>query len=220
MILQGLSVAMPLDGVYLDLHGAMVTEHLDDGEGELLKRVRELVGPHVPVVASLDLHANVTRAMVRHADALVCYRTYPHIDMAETGQRAATLLSLRLAGVPRPYASLRTLPYLISLCWQSTDIEPSRSLYELVGEIESRGATSQSFATGFPAADFPECAPTVWAYGTTQADADAAAAEMARAPCRKPCGWRKTPASPLSSPTRRTTPARAAVPTPPACCAR
>ncbi|KAG1248540.1 hypothetical protein G6F68_013756 [Rhizopus microsporus] len=198
----------------------MVTEHLDDGEGELLKRVRELVGPHVPVVASLDLHANVTRAMVRHADALVCYRTYPHIDMAETGQRAATLLSLRLAGVPRPYASLRTLPYLISLCWQSTDIEPSRSLYELVGEIESRGATSLSFATGFPAADFPECAPTVWAYGTTQADADAAAAEMARAPCRKPCGWRKTPASPLSSPTRRTTPARAAVPTPPACCAR
>ena len=75
MILQGLSVAMPLDGVYLDLHGAMVTEHLDDGEGELLKRVRELVGPNVPVVASLDLHANVTRAMVRHADALVCYRT-------------------------------------------------------------------------------------------------------------------------------------------------
>ncbi|MBB1594520.1 M81 family metallopeptidase [Achromobacter sp. UMC46] len=181
LILQGLSEAMPLDGVYLDLHGAMVTEHLDDGEGELLRRVRELVGPGVPVVASLDLHANVTRAMVRHADALVCYRTYPHIDMAETGQRAGALLSLRLAGVPRPYASLRALPYLISLCWQSTDIEPSRSLYEQVGEIESRGVTSLSFATGFPAADFPECAPTVWAYGTTQADADAAAAEMARA---------------------------------------
>ncbi len=181
LILQGLSDALPLDGVYLDLHGAMVTEHLDDGEGELLKRVRDLVGPDVPVVASLDLHANVTRAMVRHADALVCYRTYPHIDMAETGQRAASLLSLRLAGMPRPYASLRALPYLISLCWQSTDIEPSRSLYAQVGEIESRGATSLSFATGFPAADFPECAPTVWAYGTTQAEADAAAAEMARA---------------------------------------
>ena len=85
LILQGLSAAMPLDGVYLDLHGAMVAEHLDDGEGELLRRVRERVGPDVPVVASLDLHANMTREMLRHADALVCYRTYPHIDMAETG---------------------------------------------------------------------------------------------------------------------------------------
>ena len=66
----------------------MVAEHLDDGEGELLRRVRERVGPDVPVVASLDLHANMTREMLRHADALVCYRTYPHIDMAETGQRA------------------------------------------------------------------------------------------------------------------------------------
>ena len=181
MILQGLAQAAPLDGVYLDLHGAMVTEHLDDGEGELLRRVRELVGPDVPVVASLDLHANVTRAMVRHADALVCYRTYPHIDMAETGQRAAELLHKRLAGMPRPSVALRSLPYLISLCWQSTDIEPSRSLYRLVGEIEARGALSLSFATGFPAADFPECAPTVWAYGATQAEADAAADEMTRA---------------------------------------
>ncbi|KAG0736467.1 hypothetical protein G6F24_018334 [Rhizopus arrhizus] len=75
MILQGLSAAMPLDGVYLDLHGAMVTEHLDDGEGELLKRVRELVGPQVPVGASLDLHANVTERMLKEADALIAYRT-------------------------------------------------------------------------------------------------------------------------------------------------
>ncbi|CAB3625947.1 hypothetical protein LMG26685_00305 [Achromobacter mucicolens] len=182
MILQGLSQAMPLDGVYLDLHGAMVTEHLDDGEGELLKRVRELVGPNVPIVASLDLHANVTRAMVRHADALVCYRTYPHIDMAETGQRAANLLAQRLGGMPRHYVALRSLPFLIPLCWQSTDIEPARSLYQLLGDLEARGAASSiSFATGFPAADFPECAPTVWAYGMTQAEADAAADEMARA---------------------------------------
>jgi microcystin degradation protein MlrC len=86
-----------VDGVYLDLHGAMVTEQHDDGEGELLRRVREVVGPGVPVVASLDLHANVTRAMVRHADALSIYRTYPHVDMAETGARAAGLLMRMLA---------------------------------------------------------------------------------------------------------------------------
>jgi microcystin degradation protein MlrC len=74
-MLDRLRDAGPLDGVYLDLHGAMVTEHLDDGEGELLARVRKVVGPRVPVVASLDLHANMTRAMVEHADGLNAYCT-------------------------------------------------------------------------------------------------------------------------------------------------
>ncbi|MBH9665657.1 M81 family metallopeptidase, partial [Burkholderia multivorans] len=77
------------DAVYLDLHGAMVAEHTDDGEGTLLERVRAAVGPAVPVVASLDLHANVTAKMLHEADALVAFRTYPHVDMAETGERAA-----------------------------------------------------------------------------------------------------------------------------------
>lgn len=182
LILEGLRQALPLDGVYLDLHGAMVAEHLDDGEGELLSRVRQLVGPTIPIVASLDLHANVTRAMIAHADHLICYRTYPHLDMAETGQRAAQLLDRRLHGIPRPYVALRSIPYLISLCWQSTDIEPSNSLYQRLHDLESvEPSINLSFATGFPAADFPECAPTVWAYGDTQADADAAANAMERA---------------------------------------
>src|SRR5690606_8259500 len=81
----------------------------------------------------------------------------------------------------RPHVALRSIPYLIPLCWQSTDVEPALGLYQLVDEIEARGAISLSFATGFPAADFPECAPTVWAYDQTQAEADAAADEMARA---------------------------------------
>ncbi len=84
MIVDGIAAAGPLDGVYLDLHGAMVTEHFDDGEGELLARVRKVIGPDLPLVVSLDLHANITPAMVEHADALVAYRTYPHIDMADT----------------------------------------------------------------------------------------------------------------------------------------
>src|SRR4051812_25270741 len=67
-MVKGLEEAGKLDGVYLDLHGAMVAEHFDDGEGEILRRVREAVGPRVPIVASLDLHANVTRAMMAHAD--------------------------------------------------------------------------------------------------------------------------------------------------------
>jgi hypothetical protein len=73
-----------------------IAEHADDAEGELLARVRDLIGDNMPLVASLDLHANVTRRMLSIADALVAYRTYPHIDMAETGERAAELLQRRL----------------------------------------------------------------------------------------------------------------------------
>ena len=86
-----------LEAVYLDLHGAAVAEHCDDTEGELLARVRALIGPQRPLVASLDLHANVTERMLAQADALVSYRTYPHVDMAATGALAAVLLQRRWA---------------------------------------------------------------------------------------------------------------------------
>ena len=87
-ILEDLQRALPqgLDGVYLDLHGAAVAENADDSEGELLARIRQWVGPNMPIVASLDLHANVTKRMLAISDALVSYRTYPHIDMADTGE--------------------------------------------------------------------------------------------------------------------------------------
>jgi microcystin degradation protein MlrC len=97
MILEGVRDARP-DAVYLDLHGAIVTEHLDDGEGELLARVRRLVGPDTPIVASLDLHANVTRQMLACADTLVAYRTYPHVDRADTGARASVGANISVLG--------------------------------------------------------------------------------------------------------------------------
>src|SRR4051812_27740124 len=75
-----LSQAMPVDAVYLDLHGAMVTQDFEDGEGELLRRLRAALGDKVPIVISLDYHANVTPAMVEHTDGFVAYRTYPHVD--------------------------------------------------------------------------------------------------------------------------------------------
>ena len=84
MLLEDLSASGSLDAVYLDLHGAMVAEHLDDADGELLRRVRRLLGPDVRLVASLDFHANVSPLMVATADLLVGYRTYPHVDRAET----------------------------------------------------------------------------------------------------------------------------------------
>src|SRR5262245_10561745 len=110
-LIDELQKAEPLDGIYLDLHGAMVSEKFDDGEGEILRRVREAVGPRVPVVASLDLHANVTAAMMRLADGMVAYRTYPHVDMAETGARAAQLLDRMLREGRRPVGAFRQLDY-------------------------------------------------------------------------------------------------------------
>ena len=86
-----------LDAVYLDLHGAMVAEHIDDADGEILARVRHAVGPGVLLIASLDFHANVSARMVEHADALVSFRSYPHVDMTETGARTAALLHDLLA---------------------------------------------------------------------------------------------------------------------------
>src|ERR1700736_5974381 len=131
-IVDGLKAAGRIDAVYLDLHGAMVTEHLDDGEGELLSRVRRLVGDHVPIVASLDLHANVTQAMIKHCDALVSYRTYPHVDMAASGERAARLLERMLADGEAPGKSFRTLDFLTRLPSQCTLIEPAKGLYAML----------------------------------------------------------------------------------------
>ena len=165
LIVEPLRRAGHVDGVYLDLHGAMVTEHLDDGEGELLSRVRAEVGDRVPLVASLDLHANVTAAMLRHADALVAYRTYPHVDMAETGERAAALLQRRLDGERRPVVAARRVPFLIPLGSQCTMMDPMASVYASLPRLENRHVTSVSFASGFPAADFPECGPVVLAWG-------------------------------------------------------
>jgi microcystin degradation protein MlrC len=184
MIVAPLRSATPLDAVYLDLHGAMVAEHVEDGEGELLERVRQVVGPLIPVVASLDLHANVTRRMVQHADALIAYRTYPHVDMAETGERAAHFLISRLQGLVRPHAALRPLPFLIPLQTQSTMLEPAQSIYAQLARMEGGEIESLSFTPGFPAADFPECGPAVIAYGSS-VDAAASCAERLRATIEK-----------------------------------
>jgi len=97
---QRLADARPLDGLYLDLHGAMVTEHLADGEGELLRRLRQVTGPAFPIVCSLDFHANISEAMVDRSTAMTAYRSYPHVDMTESGERAATLLERILASRP------------------------------------------------------------------------------------------------------------------------
>ena len=164
MLLDDLSACTSLDAVYLDLHGAMVAEHVDDADGELLERVRRRVGPDVRVVASLDFHANVSPRMVELADALVGYRTYPHVDMAETGSRAYALLREVLAE-PLPARLRRALPFLIPLTSQCTLVEPMRTLMQRTREGECDGVSVLSFFPGFPAADVAECGPSVVAFG-------------------------------------------------------
>ncbi len=159
------ALATGLDAIYLDLHGAAVAQHALDSEGELLTRLRQLVGPQLPIVASLDLHANVTVRMLAMADALVSYRTYPHVDMAATGELAAQLLRRRLAAGQREPLHSRTLPFLIPLNSQSTWLEPARSHYQRLVELDRQHGTVLSFCMGFPAADFAECGARVWGYG-------------------------------------------------------
>lgn len=178
-LIAGLKAAMPSDGVYLDLHGAMVTESFDDGEGETLRRVRELIGPDVPLVVSLDLHGNVTQQMVDNCDALIAYRTYPHIDMAETGRRSGVYLERLLGTTKRDAKAFRQIPYLIPIAWQATAMEPCKTIYAELAALEGESVPTLSFLPGFPAADFPDCGATVIAYGATQADADRAADAVA-----------------------------------------
>jgi microcystin degradation protein MlrC len=186
-ILEDLAAQMPVDGVYLDLHGAMVAEHLEDGEGELLRRIRALVGDAVPIVASLDYHTNMTPEMVRHSSAMVGYRTYPHIDMAATGGRAALLL-LRLLIERRPlYKAYRQLDFLIPLVWQCTEAEPARGIFALIDEVErgaashNQGILSITHTPGFPPADIAQCGPALIVYGHDREAAEAAADRIAAA---------------------------------------
>ena len=164
-LISRLKQALPVDGVYLDLHGAMVVETYDDGEGEILRRVREAVGPRVPVVASLDLHANVTRAMFVQADALVAYRTYPHTDMAETGARAARELQV-LVGSGREFERYYySFDYLTPIASQCTFVEPCKGIYAELARLEEKHGASLSFTPGFPMADFADCGMAVFSYG-------------------------------------------------------
>ncbi len=180
VMVDGIASAGPLDAVYLDLHGAMVTEHFDDGEGEILARVRKVIGKELPLVASLDLHANVSPEMIEHADALIAYRTYPHVDMADTGRAAAKHLALLLDTKQRFAKAFRQLPFLIPISWQCTNDQPTKGIYEKLVTLQSNAVPTLSFAPGFPAADFVDCSPSVFAYGRTQADADAAADAIAQ----------------------------------------
>ncbi|MEC9003601.1 MAG: M81 family metallopeptidase, partial [Planctomycetota bacterium] len=112
LFLERLGNVLPVDGVALDLHGAMCTEQYDDAEGHFITAVRELIGPDVPLVVTLDLHANITPRMSEQADVIIGFDTYPHVDMRERGDEAIQLLARIVRKEVRPCQSFRQLPLL------------------------------------------------------------------------------------------------------------
>ncbi|WP_417459301.1 M81 family metallopeptidase [Kordiimonas sp.] len=162
-----LDSAGPVDAVYLDLHGAMVAEGAPDADGMLLRRVRDLIGPDVLLVASLDFHANVSDEMVQATDALVVFRTYPHVDMADTGRRAACRLAQMACRSRRDTPTKKALvkvPFLIPMGTQSTLEGPMAEMMARIAELEAWGGAVE-FAAGFPLADVVECGPAIIGYG-------------------------------------------------------
>ncbi len=175
---EKLTVALqrePPDAVYLELHGAMATQSHDDGEGELLRRVRSAFGPAPPILVSLDLHANVSPQMLELADYISSYRTYPHTDWGLAGARCAEWLDRVLSWKPRPARALRQCPFLIPITAGCTYVEPSGGLYERLRKIEQASGVHLALNMGFPPADIRDVGPSVTAYGETQAAVDAAA---------------------------------------------
>lgn len=175
-----LSLNMPYDAIFLDMHGAMVTEDFEDGEGELLRRVRAVVGVDIPIVMSLDYHANVTPAMSRCVDAIIAYRTYPHIDRQATGARAAAAMHTLLAKGRPAGRALRKLPFLIPLYSQCTMVDPSRAIVDLADASAGDDVISVGYLAGFPPADIYDCGPAIVVHAISQQAADATADAVAR----------------------------------------
>jgi len=140
------------DGIMLDLHGAMVTESLEDGEGEFLKRLRA-IDPKTPVAVSLDMHANLYEAMIANATVVTGYRTYPHVDTYETAKLAGEILLRAMRGEVKPVMAWRNEPMLPHVMRQGTDDHPNKELQHRCAAMSAEGALAASLFTGFPHAD-------------------------------------------------------------------
>tara|TARA_B100001964_G_scaffold155327_1_gene170687 strand:+ start:5735 stop:7249 length:1515 start_codon:yes stop_codon:yes gene_type:complete len=174
MIVNDIGCAGDLDGIYMELHGAMVTQKHEDGEGELLRRIRDLTGPDLPIAVSFDFHANVTPEIMKHASSINIFRTYPHIDLVETGAKAFTSLERLLTAEPL-FKAFRQAPFLVPLTAQHTGSEPCRSLYASLDQLVGESFCTADIAMGFPPADIFHSGPSVVAYAGSQEEADSVA---------------------------------------------
>ena len=150
-----LVAAIPLDGVYISNHGAMITTETKDPDGEIFAMVREVVGPDVPVVATLDLHGNVSDRMVGSADAIIAYRTNPHVDMLDRGREAAQTMLALFDGL-RPEAALVRLPVTPPTVTLLTDEGPYADLINYGQTLVGGDILNVSILGGFAYSDTPK----------------------------------------------------------------
>lgn len=181
-IAAGLRAALddgPLDGVFAEMHGAMATESDDDPEASLAAAIRAVVGPHVPLALACDLHGNVSDRFVEAATLVEAYRTYPHVDMKRTGERAMARLLALLAGAPAPSFAVARPPFQVALTWQCTLSGPGARVAQ---EAERLMAADPALAIaqflGFPLADVPDAGPAILAQHPDPAAAGAAAGRL------------------------------------------
>ena len=167
-ILASIDADGPFDAILLALHGAMVTSHLEDGEGELLRRVRAKVGRQVPIGVSLDLHANVTQMMADNADVLIAFRTYPHVDGYETAEKVAARIAGVLNGNSRPTTTIARGAMLDGVDHgRTTSPGPMLEVLAIADEIAAReeGVLDITINAGFPWTDIHDVGPTVMVVG-------------------------------------------------------
>jgi microcystin degradation protein MlrC len=184
-----------ISGVLLDLHGAMVVEGIDDGDGDFVAAVRAAVGEGCPIVVTYDLHGNHSAHRVAAATAVVGFDTYPHVDMAERGLEAADLLVKTLRGTIRPVMAFKPIPLFWSAPCQITAHPPMKEVLDVVHSIEMRpGILSVTVATGFPWADVPNMGPSVIVVANgDQSLADRATGELAEWIWERRERWHRPP---------------------------
>lgn len=183
LITAPLQAGERFDAIILVLHGSMVTQTSHDAEGDLLGEVRRLAGPDVLVVATLDMHANVSPEMVAAADLMMCYRTYPHVDQRERALHMARLVQQVFDGAPRPKLVHARIPMMDAANHgQTAPGQPMPGLLELADEIERRpGIVCASLQIGFPWSDVVDIGPNVVVTATDEAAGRAAADELMKA---------------------------------------
>ncbi|MFV0591169.1 MAG: M81 family metallopeptidase [Draconibacterium sp.] len=174
---------LPYDGLFFDIHGAMSVVGLDDPEGDMIERIREVVGSETIISTSMDLHGNVTERLARESDLITCYRMAPHEDALESKQRALENLLNRLeSGKGKPkYKAWIPVPILLPGEKTSTRIEPGKSLYAKVDPLtKQEGVTDAAIWIGYAWADEPRNRGVVMAYGDDKEAVGKAAEELAK----------------------------------------
>lgn len=178
-ICKVLSEAPQVDGILLSLHGAMVTESSEDGEGDLVEAIRGVVGPDVPIYATLDLHANVTEKMVKYIDIMIPYDCYPHTDKYDRGLQAAHLLVRTIQGDCKPVMAVKKIPMLMPLI--SSGDDAMKPVLKCIEHYENQpGILNASFTHGFISADIEEMGVAVQVVAINLEKAQAIAESVAQ----------------------------------------